>query len=79
MNWQPIETAPKDGTVIDLWVPDAKNAKYSAHRIPSCKWDDKKGWVLDLIPIKISSLTDAPTHWMPLPEPPTNSKPVKKA
>jgi len=23
MKWQPIETAPTDGTRVDLWVPDA--------------------------------------------------------
>ena len=35
MNWQPIETAPRDGTLIDLWVIDEH---YGASRIPDCKW-----------------------------------------
>jgi hypothetical protein len=61
MNWQPIETAPKDGTEVDLWVPDDG-------RFTNC-------WFMDGIWLQTEdgntySTGGAPTHWMPLPQPP---------
>lgn len=60
MEWQPIETAPKDGTDILTWthLPDAFNPYIVV------KW--KRGtWVA------VDPLGEyLPTHWMPLPEPP---------
>lgn len=66
MEWQPIETAPKDGRgflayekdkrpFVALWLdaehPDVDEAGWYEH------------WNFD--PVE-------PTHWMPLPEPPSN-------
>ena len=34
-DWQPIETAPKDGTVIDLWMVDEAG---EGKRIPNAYW-----------------------------------------
>jgi hypothetical protein len=70
MSWQPIETAPKDGTEIDLWYPDLG-------RQPAAHWDTtglgfgwcwpnwNEGRLETVIRPNI-----APTHWMPIPEPP---------
>jgi hypothetical protein len=38
--WQPIETAPSDGTTIDLWV----NMGDSHYRETDCHWDGSR-WV----------------------------------
>ena len=54
-NWQPIETAPKDGT------PILGNSNYSGVQIAQMSWTDG-GWWIDKL-----DLLDAPTHWMPLP------------
>lgn len=32
MTWHPIETAPKDGSLIDLWISEQN------YRIPDCRW-----------------------------------------
>lgn len=66
MDWQPIETAPKDGTRLWLFYPDARA-------------DDQQvvGWFVDDLrngPRWIDHADcrefDEPTHWMPLPDPP---------
>jgi hypothetical protein len=62
--WQPIETAPKDGTRILLLTGRTEVAvgrwlDNSHTRMP---W---AGWTTDLGP------SSRATHWMPLPRPPS--------
>jgi hypothetical protein len=70
MTWQPIETAPKDGTVIDLWAVCGHD--YSG-RAENQYWNKKRRvWVHthggDLSPFYV-------THWMPIPDAPTGETP----
>lgn len=67
MEWQPIDTAPKDGTRILVY--DA----FYAGRIAVCQFDSYFEWVergADYA-TEVWGLGEmSPTHWMPLPEPP---------
>ena len=59
-TWQPIETAPKDGTAVLVVLPDS-DIPYAARFDAECGnwrhcWDN----------YRLRNL-DAPTHWMPLP------------
>lgn len=80
-EWQPIETAPKDGTWIVLLIP--KSCQDSNRPKP---WVETARWVEDHIESwdQIDENTkrrkfndyshwscyETPTHWQPLPEPP---------
>ena len=55
-DWKPIETAPKDGTVIDLWH---KNG----FRITDVWWDDEDEIWTNLLPDSDF------THWHKITEP----------
>jgi hypothetical protein len=61
-TWYPIESAPKDGTEVLLWIPAENTADIGF-------WGDSHAdettWIegRDLSPL-------AATHWMPLPPPP---------
>lgn len=71
MDWQPIDTAPKDGTRILLLIDGMAiegtlpigSSKYldlaitSQHGCGCCATND-----------------DWPTHWMPLPQPPNEGE-----
>ena len=59
MEWQPIETAPKDGTEVLL-------SEYGEIYIG---WCGKNGW--HFIGIDIEPKYNAPSNWMPLPPPPS--------
>lgn len=89
MEWQPIKTAPKDGTKIDLWrvrLEYGTAETFDGERIPNAFWgepyygNDRKyddAWVhWDGGRTEEVEITDAylVTHWMPLPEPPAHSK-----
>lgn len=75
MKWEPIETAPKDGTWVLLWFPHRNLA------IGGC-WDwagegdwemgiqDWQEWRTDDDVVIQEEPGLEPTHWMPLPEPP---------
>jgi hypothetical protein len=60
--WQPIETAPKDGTAI-IGYDRSNNAAESRNYCEFTRWEDDR-W------IDPETWTIAPTHWMRIPEPP---------
>jgi len=79
-QWQSIETAPKDGTTIDVWI----EGEFSGRRT-DVSWrqpSDSEWWVHggDTIETPDATWHDAfgplgksepPTHWMPQPQSPT--------
>ena len=64
MEWQPIETAPKDGTTIDLWWRTAWDETF---RVPDCEYHDAEYWIDDSGDLIAAQYI---THWMPTPKPP---------
>lgn len=68
-EWQPIDTAPKDGTQFDLWTVGPSGGP--GNRIPNAKY--AKGmngeWELWGMHNKVSPYL-TPTHWQPLPKGP---------
>ena len=78
MNWQPIETAPRDGTAILLYEPfDPRWSRMKPGNRPMdvlCiglgRWHspdyEPDHWGDGFEPWE--KLMESPTHWMPLPE-----------
>ncbi len=68
-KWQPIKTAPKDGTPVLLYSPIPQDYIGKGGNTPrgliwiSGGWRDTGGWRGDYC-------KDTPTYWMLLPEPP---------
>ena len=65
-QWQPIETAPKDGRSFDVWVKSTKNPDYGV-RMTGVYYVQG---VLCGSRFPNSSWCEYASHWMPLPEPP---------
>ena len=64
-GWRLIETAPKDRAILVAW-----KAKDGAWLIWNGRWVGELGcWCSAHTPAY--SILGAPTHWMPLPEPPS--------
>jgi hypothetical protein len=61
MKWQPIETAPKDGTRVLLHSPSTHT--YTGIVASWCLIEERWEEWGDYYPC-------SPTHWMPIPEPP---------
>lgn len=62
MKWEPIETAPRDGTWILGWRKS--NVFIDGVQTVMAFDDVEDHWVDGCFEV------DPPTHWMPLPEPP---------
>jgi hypothetical protein len=58
-QWQPIDTAPKDGTDVLLLLTGGSKRVGNWARLRAC-------WSVDALPP-----VPTPTHWMPLPPPPS--------
>ena len=76
MEWRDIETAPKDGTVVDLWCTRV-HCHGDEQQVRKCNvhWGDMAnmftgevypGWV----GLGEIYATNEPSHWMPQPDPP---------
>lgn len=63
-EWQLIETAPKDGTEVDVWGEYGRNTNVIYR---DGKW---KEWLNVFGTEGYYELDYEPTHWQPLPEPP---------
>ena len=76
-GWRPIETAPKDGTPIDLWAVHEDRAE----RRPNCTWGDCQDWTgreyESWQRLKTPYRDWAATHWRPLPTPPVEQQPIR--
>ena len=67
MDWQTIDTAPKDGTAFLGWL--AERQGYVARQdVCISSWSEWGGgvWTVN----GHTSTASQPTHWMPLPFPP---------
>ncbi len=68
-EWQPIETAPKDGKRIIVYCPKLDGPKENIvsyqRNGTNFPWRADEGNLLQ---------RDQPTHWMPLPEPPAGDE-----
>ena len=79
VQWLPIGTAPKNGTVV-LGFADNKDGTVFLSEIMWCKNNETIIGVTDSVvgPNQwfslLSSGSVCPTHWMPLPEPPVLEK-----
>lgn len=70
-KWQPIETAPKDSTVILLGCPAVGAMKDPrSRRVYEGLWHDGQKTFTSVNGFLLLSVA---THWMPLPEPPAIS------
>ena len=62
-TWMPIDTAPKDGQIILAW---------DGYNQTTVKWCVEYAWWELAVPSDgyAESNCIAPSHWMPIPEPP---------
>lgn len=65
-GWLDIATAPRDGTVVIVYRPNAV-----PHNLVGADWVTKSGEWWD------SRTNEQPSHWQPLPKPPRASRSVK--
>lgn len=82
MQWQPIETAPKDGTQIIIlacgmlvevacWAPSAHRDYPWAVALGTEYYDR----IADVVVTEVNGYAeDAVTHWMPMPEAPQHKE-----
>lgn len=60
-TWRDIASAPRDGTVVDLWRDGERLLDFS-WSVEQQRWEKKVGY-----PTRTIVLTTPPTHWMPVP------------
>lgn len=71
-EWRDISTAPKDGTLVDLWCINHLRWDKAGQRVTSVSWGTVSDWMgNERQDWQHGHGEDfEPTHWMPLPAPP---------
>lgn len=69
MTWQPISTAPMDGTFILVYSPTMEDV----YRASWVTWNDGM-WHPDYAECPILDEEGDVSHWMPLPPPPVEGE-----
>lgn len=75
-EWQPIDTAPRDATAVlvmrNVW-PGTKTGRAETcnehNTYVAAWWSDE--WICYMNAVQDPRCPIEPTHWMPLPKPPT--------
>jgi hypothetical protein len=77
-DWQPIDTAPKDGTRVLICTARGfvTDARWSESACFGGQERDRPGWQMHYCDDDpwYSEATENATHWMPLPEPPSTEQ-----
>ena len=89
-QWQPIETAPKDGTMFIGWVSAERHSQidgegsgygHDTSEADFCQWkavvSHPDGGYFDNMMGQIGD-AQAVTHWIPIPPPPTTQPEIQK-
>lgn len=71
-EWQPIETAPKDGRTV---IVNCREGRFAAYYDPyyaegGMGYEGGDGWSESLSGEQVMTSYGSPTHWMPLPDAP---------
>ena len=69
-GWATIESAPRNGSRLILWA-----TKFPLIQTPFAvmgRFDDGLGWVADPPDEQMGLIQVQPSHWLPLPPPPSN-------
>ncbi len=71
-EWQPIETAPKDGRTV---IVNCREGRFAAYYYPyyaegGMGYEGGDGWSESLSGEQVMTSYGSPTHWMPLPDAP---------
>lgn len=71
MNWQPIETAPKDRWILLTGgTPSPHWGDMNPPKCIACIWNDRYSeWVCSSYDAHMTIAYENPTYWMELPEP----------
>ena len=74
-RWQPIETAPRDGTPVDLWGVNHLHPRKTGRRATDVTWGRVRDWLGNERDDWQHGQSEdfEPTHWMPRPAPPALS------
>ena len=71
-QWHHMETAPRDGTPVDLWVINHLSYDKHSSRMVNVKFGPVQDWMgIERDDWQHGRGEDCePTHWMPIPAPP---------
>jgi len=70
-QWQPIETAPMDGDTILIFDSYSDDKNIDGYGVCTARWDFSfRWWIMHQRYSNVISLVN-PTHWQPLPQPPS--------